>query len=347
MQSNKITSKVKKGNLLILIIGGIVALLISYFLIKNAIADEYIQIAGFILGGIFGLMGVGCLLLVLFIEKLVFENGKLKIYSLTGRLKREIRTCEIESYKEIEKENKHSKWKDLTIFTKDSKCTISSSSHSNYELLKKELARGKKKNSFAEKMWHYKIRRRYGIGFSIFGLIFLSLFGRIHLKDDVEVLQDQLAKIEGIVVNNVEVKTTGKGSGTRSIEIELEEYPKFIFNLGGSGLDATNVNSLVNNVQQGEKIEIKILKDQYQKKITKEVELGFWDKTINYRIIGIYGIKDKQNSYFSLEQFNRNTIVDRNSWSMYLLLGFSFSILGFGIFELVRNKKPEGKFNAG
>ena len=317
-------------------------LLASYFLIKNSISDEYVQIVGLILGGFFGLAGIGCLTLIPFIENLVFENGRLKIFSLTGNLKREISISEIESYKEIEKENKHSKWKDLTIFTKDSKYTISSSSHSNYEFLKEKLTKGKKKNSYAEKMWHYKMGRRYGIGFSIIGIIFLLLFGRMYMKKDLEISQDQLTKIEGTVVKNIEVKRTGKRNRNknRQIEIELEEYPKFKFKLGENGLNATRVNELVSNVQKGEKIEIEIYTDQLQKKLTKEIPMDFWDKSFNYRIIGIYGINDEQNSYFNLNQFNRNKIEDRNSWAMYLLLGFSFFLLGYGIYELIKNKKP-------
>ena len=112
MKHNQITSQIKKSNLLILVIGGIGMLLASFFLIKNSISDEYVQIVGLILGGIFGLIGIGCLVLIPFIENLVFENEKLKIFSLTGRLKREISLSEIKNYKEIEKENKNSKWKD-------------------------------------------------------------------------------------------------------------------------------------------------------------------------------------------------------------------------------------------
>jgi len=340
MKHNQITSQIKKSNLLILIIGGIGMLLASFFLIKNSISDEYVQIVGLILGGIFGFAGIGCLGVIPFIENLIFENEKLKIFSITGRLKREISLSEIKSYKEIEKENKNSKWKDFTIFTKDSKYVISSSLHSNYEILKKKLIKGKKKNSYAEKMWHYKMGRRYGIGFSIVGILFLMFFGRMYLKKDLDISAEMLVKIEGKVINDVEIKKSGKRNRSRSIEIGLEEYSKFKFKLGGNGLNATRVNSLLKNVQKGDRIEAEILKDQFQKKISKEVPLGFWDKSFNYRIIGIYGLNDEQNNYFDLNQFNRNKKSGRNSWAMYLLLGFSFFMLGYGIYELIKNKKP-------
>lgn len=340
MKKNQIISQFKNSSLLILIIGGIGMLLASYFIIKNSLSDEYVQIVGLVLGGIFGLAGIGCLILIFFLENLEFENGRLKIISLTGKLKKEILVSEIESYKEIEKENKHYKWKDLTIFTKDSKHTISSSSYSNYESLKRKLTKGKKKNSYAEKIWHYKMSRRFGIGFSIVGFLFLFLFGKMYFKKDLNISYSQLAKIEGTIVNEIEVVKSGKRTTTRSIEIELEEYPRFKFRLGENGLNATRVDKLISNVRKGGKVEIEILNDQFQKKLTKEMPMNFWDKSFNYRVIGIYGLSDEQNSYFDLMQFNRNKKADRNSWSIYFLLGFSFFMLGYGIYELIKNKKP-------
>ncbi|MEM6398083.1 MAG: hypothetical protein AAF741_17160 [Bacteroidota bacterium] len=344
MKRNPVTSKFKKSNLLILLIGGVGMMLVSYFVIKRSISDDYVQITEFTSGIILGLVGIGCLTLIFFTENLVFENRKLKIYSLTGKLKREISATDIESYKEIEKENKYSKWKDLTIFTKGSKYKISSYSHSNYESLRRALIKGKNKNSYAEKMWQYKMNKRYGIGFSIIGFLLILFFGNTYLKKDLDVSPDNLTTIEGKVLNNVKIKKSGGRNRSRSIEIELEEYPNFKFKIGNNGLNATKANSLIKNIQKGDIIKIDILKDQFQKKITKEVPLGFWDKGVNYRNIGIYGLKDKQNSYFNLRQFNRNRKSDRNSWAMYLLLGFSFFMLGYGIYELIKNKKPVAKY---
>lgn len=343
MEKNPIISKVKKSYLLVLPIGGIGMLLISYFLIKNSFSDEFAEVIGVILGGFFGLAGIVSLVSILSIENLVLENKKLKIYSLTGKLKREIPISDIESYKEIEKEGRIGKYTDLIIFTKDFNYTISSLFHSNYESLKKKLTQGKKKNSYAQKMWHYKIQRRYGIGFSTLGILMLLFFGNIYLKKDLDILPENLAKIEGTVLKDVEIKKYGERKSDHEIEIELEEFPKFRFTLRINGLKATRVKSLLANVLKGDNIEIEILKDQFQKKITKEVPLRFWDKSFNYRIIGIYGLKDEQNSYFDLNQFNKNKKLDNNSGGIYILLGFSLLILGTGIYKLVSNNKPIAK----
>lgn len=343
MKKNAIISKVKKPYLLVLPIFGIGMLLLSYILIKNSFSDEFGQVIGMILGGFFGLAGIASLFSILSIENLVFEHKKLKIYSLTGKLKREISISDIESYKEIEKKGGHVSHTDLIIFTKDFNYTISSLLHTNYERLKKKLTKGKKKNSYAQKMWHYKIQRRYGIGFSTLGILLLLFFGNMYLKKNSDILPENLAKIEGTVLKDIEIKKYGERKSSRIIEIELAEYPKFKFELGGYGLTATRVKRLLANVLKGDKMEIEILKDQFQKKITKEVPLRFWDKSFNYRIISIYGLKDEQNSYFDLNQFNKNKKSDNNSGAIYIFLGFSLFIFGYGIYKLISNNKPIAK----
>ncbi len=340
MTNNQVKAQLKKRNHLILIIGGFGSLLASYTLVSVSLSDDYLQVATLILGGVFGLAGITCLITLFCSENLLFEEGNLKIISINGKIKNEISVDNIESYSEIEKSNKYYRWKDLTIYTKDSKYTVSSTSFSNYESLRKILTKGKKRNSFAEKLWHYKINRRYGIGFSIFGIMLLLLFGSMYLKKDIEISSDQLATIEGTVTDNLKFRKRRK-SRSRLIEIKLEEYPKFKFKLGGIKLKATSVNKLISNVQKGNKLKIEILKHQLQKKFTKEIPMNFWDKSFNYRIINIYGLKDEKSNYFNLNQFNKYRKEDRNSWQMFFLLGLSLCFLGYGVYELRKNKKPK------
>ncbi|MFK7937422.1 MAG: hypothetical protein AB8G22_28160, partial [Saprospiraceae bacterium] len=151
-----------------------------------------------------------------------------------------------------------------------------------------------------------------------------------------------LVEIEGTVVKPIEIKESGKRKKRKSryINIALEEYPKFEFSLGGHRYKATNAKELIVNVQQGERIKMKILNDQFQKKLTKEVPMTFWDKSFDYRSISIYGLSDDQTSYFNLNKFNKYQKADRNYWAMYILLGFGLFVMGYGIYELMLNKKP-------
>jgi len=74
------------------------------------------------------------------------------------------------------------KWKDLTLFGKNFKYKISSSSYKNYPELKRKLIKGKKRNIKSENEWQRKNSLYYGIGFLIFGIIISIWFG-INSKD--------------------------------------------------------------------------------------------------------------------------------------------------------------------
>lgn len=340
MKEQKVISESKKSFFWTFIIAGIVMIFSGGFLIRNSVSDEYIQIAGLILGGIIFLIGISCLLLIFLIENLQIENQILKITSLSGKLKKEISIDAIQSYIEVEKENKYNTYKNLTIFTRDSKYTISSSIHQNYDSLRRILTKGLKENPFEKEMYDFRLKRRNGMLLLVIGCFLTLIMVNGYLKKDLEILENQLVKIEGTVALPLEIKKSGKTSSSRSIEIELEEYPQFKFKLGEIGLNSTRLNNLISNVQEGDNIEVKILSDQYQKKLTKEISMNFWDKSFNYRIINIYGFKNEQNSYFDLKKFNKNRKADRNSWAMYLLIVLSASLLGYGIYELITNKKP-------
>ena len=83
---------------------------------------------------------------------LIINKEKLIVKTLIGITKRTINLSEILSYNEIEKENAkwkgeagYMKWKDLTLFGKDFKFKISSSSYGNYAELKKSFNKRKEK----------------------------------------------------------------------------------------------------------------------------------------------------------------------------------------------------------
>jgi len=334
----QIVKSYKTSNLWLLIVGAAGSFLASYFLIKNATADVYVDVLLFALGVAFGTLGIWSIKSIFSVEHLMFDGKKLNIFSITGNLKKSIELADIESFVEIKKENKYSKWKDLTLFTKYSKYTISQYSYSNYKSLKKALTKGKKKNQRAKKLWHYKIKMRYGFGFTTVGILFLLFFGSMYLKKDLEVASDQLVTIKATVD---EVVLEGRNKGRRlSTSLALKEYPKFEFRVVLNAMKRNDIKNLRTNIEHGEQVELDILKEQYQKKLTKQIPLDFWDKSYGYRSISIYGLKDQQRTYYNLDQYNYQNKGDRELWGLYLMLGFSLFILGFGIYMLVNGKRP-------
>ncbi len=343
MSKNELRSKMKISNFIIVIPFGIIALVAAYFMVTNSLKDEYPDILSLIFGCLFGLIGVGCLGVIFFLEKIVLKDNKLIIQSLFGRRKKVINFSEIISYSEIEKEGRNTKWKDLTLFTKDSKYMISSTLYSNYDDLEKRLTRGKKKNTNAKKRWKNKLNRRYGYGFLIAGIIFTLILGNMFIKRNNEVLPNELSRIEGTISDEILIKKSGKRGENISMPIRLEEFPKFKFEVKGYGVRSTNTSQFISDIKKGDRIQLEILTDQYKKKLAKEIPLSFLDKGFNFREIIVYGIKAKNENYFDLENYNNLKTSDRNSIGMYALLAFSISLIGYGIRELFKSKKSFSK----
>ncbi|MEP5253498.1 MAG: hypothetical protein ABJQ39_00435 [Winogradskyella arenosi] len=184
-------SELKKSNLIILSLGGI---LLTFFGIKLTILGIEKNTLLFISIPIlfFGLVSIYHLLNYNILE--ISEN-KLVVKTLVGITKKSIKLSEITSYNEIEKENAkykhelaHMKWKDLTLFGKNFKYKISSSSYNNYAELRKSLIRQKKRNIKSENEWQRKNSLYYGIGFLIFGIILSIWFGKISKNFNEELL---------------------------------------------------------------------------------------------------------------------------------------------------------------
>lgn len=340
MGKKEISSEIKILNFIIIIPFGILALVFAYYLITSSLDDEYPKILFLGFGILFGLIGLGCLSTIFFLEKIILKKNKLIILSITGKEKKIIELSEIENYFEIEKESRGTRWKDLTIFTKNSKYIISSAIYSNYDEFQKRLTRGKKKNIKERKLLEYRMNRRYGIGFLIVGTIFTLLFGSMFINRNNEILPIDLSQIVGTVSNEVKVKKSGKRNESLSIPIELKEYPKFKFEISGHGFRSTKTTQLISNVKKGDRIQVDILTEQYKKKLTKEIEMNFWDRGFLYREIIIYGLRDKEVDYFNLSFYNKIKMADRNDIGMYALLGFCLFLLGLGTKELLNNKKP-------
>jgi hypothetical protein len=120
------------------------------------------------------------------------------------------------------------------------------------------------------------------------------LFVNVHLGNNDVVLSDDLTSLEGRVTKDVEIQYGGKRNKNRFISIELKEYPKFKFKLGGNSIKATKVNLLTSNVKENDRVKLSIREDQFNKKIANKLPLTFWDKVFNFRIINIYGLSDSK-----------------------------------------------------
>lgn len=310
---------------------------LCYYLTKISLNSEYPQIAGLILGCFFGLIGIFSLLSLLTLETLELDSEKLVVKSILQYPKKTIYLRDIISYNELEKENKSGKWFDLTIFTQTENYKISSSVTSNYQQFKPILIKGKPRNIHSEKMWQYKTTKYWGIAFVIIGSLFLYGFWNIYKNKDNIILPQQLTTIKVYVSNELEID---RRKSSKWVNIKTKEFPTFVFELTGNSFYAANSQQFVTNVGKGDLIEIDILTDTYEKKLIKTKPPTFWDKTVNYNFISIYGLRALNQTYLTLNDLNNEKKSDSTSWGFWLFVIVGLGITSSGIYLLTVNRKP-------
>ncbi len=326
--------KVKSDNsfvtyFLILLLGGLGMFWGCYALISEAISSPYPQLLDVSFGIFFGVLGFLSIIGIYHLDSILIYSDCVKVKSIFGNTKKTIFLDEITSWTEIEKENKHNRWTELTLYTERTKLKLSSSIYDNYPELRRTLVRGKRRDFDREKKWSNRNNLYYAIGFAILGGVFLYLGYDCYATKDKEVIYSDLHTITDVITNKVEIQKRRKGSSW--IRINLKSYPSFNFDIDGLAYSATYASEYVANVKVGDTLYVDIRKDDYQMKLTKEKPLGFWDKTINYSIIPVYELRDKNLTYLSLLGYNGEHKSDTSfGFWVYGLVGAFF--FGTGIY---------------
>jgi len=308
-------------------------LLIAYYLVSIALEPEYPQIIWLILGAFFGIVGSLCLFSLLNLEIFELDDEKLVIKSILKIPKKIFFLRDIVGYNEIQKVNKYGTWHDLTIFTKKDKHLLSSSVIFNYEEFKEILIKDKPRNFESEETWEQQTSRNFGIGFIIVGLLF-SYFAWLLFNKEVTVIKPaDLTTIKATISDNLSISSS---KSSRSVHIHIDEHPKFSFDISSMNFGATYAEELVAEVRKGDTVQIDLQTDDYTKKISKTAPLTFWDKTLSYNHIEIYGIRQGNKNFVSLEALNK---IYQNEasyrWVSVLIFGgLAFWTIYFGIFLL-------------
>ncbi len=318
---------------LIWVSGGLGMIWVGYYLTSAALEDPYPQIAGIILGVFFGLFGFLCLIAIYSLDSIFIFSDHLKIKSILGNTKKVIFLNDITTWTEIEKETEYTKWTDLTIYTEQTKFKISSSIYNNYPQLKNALVRGKTRDLQRQNNWFRRNNLYHAVGFTILGGLFMYAAYHFYLTKDNEIKYSELQTITDVIINKAEIEKGSKSS--RSIRVELKSYPSFSFGIAGNGYSASHASDYVANVQIGDTLNLDIMKDEYQMKITKEKPLGFWDKTVNYSLISVYGLRDKNNIYLNLTDYNNEHKSD-TPIGIWLFGLAGLCVLGSGLYLLCK-----------
>jgi len=209
----------------------------------------------------------------------------------------------------------------------------------NYKVRKNQkkvaIIRGKEKDLLKPNIKKRNTKLEIGI---LFGLSCIFLIGSyISFENSKTILSTQdITTLRQIVTTKIKIDTPAKGGST--IKLSLKEYPNFDFEINGNAYSASYADNLISNVKVGDTLFVDIKTDEFKKKLTKENPLRFFDKTINYKLIYVYGLRDKNETYLTLSDYNKERETDATlvSW-ISLLLGLG--LLAYSFYETRKRMK--------
>ncbi|WP_272151454.1 hypothetical protein [Tenacibaculum aiptasiae] len=142
----------------------------------------------YILFSFFSLIGTYT---ILSYNEIVIANEYFKVYSLLGYVKKKIYFNDVLVYTAIKKRNakykydaEYIEWEELTLYTKDTKVKLYSTSYLNYGKLKKSLTKKGKRDVKKEKEWQKRNSRYWGLGMMISGIFLIMFFCFVLFKGE-------------------------------------------------------------------------------------------------------------------------------------------------------------------
>ncbi len=331
MDNLLIESETKKAGYFFKWLLGIFSCAAGIFCFMIAFRDVYPELLIITVGLIVFAIGFALIYTLDPLDRLEIYKDRLEIKSMFGKNKLTIYRDEITAWTEVESNSKNISWLELTLYTQEKKYLISGNIYKNYEPIKEELIKGKERDVEIEIQIRKKRAKTLAALFISVGIIFLFIFFYQFMSKNKALTPADITTLKEVITSDVRITKGSKGS--RSICLDLMHYPDFNFEINNTTFKATAADDFVANVRTGDTIEVEIATDEYQMKLTKEKELGFFDKTVNYRTIAIYGLRDKNRAYLLLAGYNtvKFSIKDFRFWMMGI---FGLIALGAGVFFL-------------
>lgn len=329
-QKTSISSSYKTRPIIITIIGGIGMLLLAIYFLRISMISLYPQLIGIILGLLFGSISVYCFYALLKLEKLELSDEKLIIKTLIETHKKTIYLKDI-TYYEIHKTPKI-RQEELTIFTASDSYKLASSNFQNYTDLKAILAKDKTLRTTEKKEIDLRKFAKY-LGL---GLILLSSFILYKLQAKHKELQT-IIKIEDLIFIEVTVRDKfqiKESKNARKITIPTNEYPHLIFEFPRNNFTNNENKAFVAEIKQNDLLEMAILKTEYDKKIKQTLPLTFWEKTVNFPFIYVYGIRSVkyEKEFLSIASLNARRTKEATSTSFWGFIVFMALLFCIGSF---------------
>lgn len=307
--------------------------------LRNALSDIYLKFYPFLTGVI--LIAIGSVLVWLFIRTKRFwvYSDRLEVKDVFGNTKQIVAYNAIEYWTEEEVKTRYETYNLLSVYTQDGKYALPANGFSDYDKVKQIITRGKPENEAQESLNKARKQRIIGITFIGFSLLFLG-FSYLAAQSKAIIKKEELTTIAGTLYRRPKIIEYSK-STARDLDIWVNEFPDYTFKMSNDDFWTSYGYQFVKEVAVGDSVQIDILTTAAKKKINHEIPLGFFDKTIDYRYINVYGLRHNGQSYLSLEDLNRGRARPVNPKPLYMAFGCFLFLFSLGAWYLWKaNQNP-------
>jgi hypothetical protein len=306
--------------------------LISYF--NENIFSTYSKL----LVGIF-LIFFALLILVIYllIPRIKIYENEIEISSIIGKT-RFFSINDITSWFTDKIKSKSGEYEKLyLILNSNSKICLKSYSYSNYIEIKNRLIENKSKNNQLNKIAKIRKMKIVSVVVLTVGIVFI-LIGLKFINYSVY-NENNIQHFQGVLSQDIILKKGRKSH--YSVIIKLKNYDNFDFKINTLAIKETFYKDLIKNCHKGDTILLTLSKEEFNKKITLEKDISYYDKLYYFNQVDVLAVEDENYVYLSLKNFNT---VQRNNdyWGVgfFEFIGCVFVLIGIkGIIKSRRELK--------
>ncbi|HWB64037.1 MAG TPA: hypothetical protein VG603_11040, partial [Chitinophagales bacterium] len=263
-----------------------------------AFGGRYVDATEFIMGAVYSVFALAVLQPLLNMDDIAFYGDKMVIKAPTGNVRKTLFYNAITGWCEVQVPHRYSKETVLIIYADNYKYKVSEWAFGNYDKIKKTIA-GHAPQVPEKKWWTRRHARILGTVSICAALVCFSCSykscnspERIMTADNTVKLTDRL----------LEPPVLHRYKGVTSISFRLVNYPDFEFR--ASGFNDVKASKFLDAMGEDDSVTIRVARDVYQRKLTRELPLRFWDKHDHYEDVEVVSAMHRDRTFATIEAYN-------------------------------------------
>jgi len=203
----------------------------------------------------------------------------------------------------------------LNIYTIKDKFSIYSNEYNQYEIIKKVVLENATDKSFVDNLKFKRLSKNILIIFMSILIIFAILFLIFHKTEKQIISKNTLSEVSG-QIDTIYVTKDKNGSRLYLKLLEFNELEFVIFDQVFYKID----EKILVTINKNDTVSLLIDNIDYNGKILKTIELGFWKKHLEYEKISVFELKTKKGYLITLKDINNELLADNDDNILFFVI---------------------------